>query len=70
MKYLVAFAFVAIIASLGVALVYMMKGNGDEEQRTKRMARSLAMRVGLSIMLFVSILLAWRLGIIQPTGRI
>lgn len=32
------------------------------------MARALALRVGLSILLFVSILLAWKLGYIHPTG--
>ena len=32
------------------------------------MARALAFRVGLSILLFVCILLAWKLGYIKPTG--
>jgi hypothetical protein len=32
------------------------------------MVRALALRVGLSILLFVCILLAWKLGYIQPTG--
>jgi hypothetical protein len=32
------------------------------------MAFALALRVGISILLFVSILLAWKLGYIQPTG--
>jgi hypothetical protein len=32
------------------------------------MARALAVRVGLSIVLFVCILVAWQLGYIQPTG--
>jgi len=70
MKYLVILAFVAILGSLAAALVFMMKGESDNEAlRTKRMARSLALRVGFSIMLFLSILLAWSLGYIQPTGR-
>jgi hypothetical protein len=34
----------------------------------QKMAFALAMRVGLSILLFISILLAWKLGYIQPTG--
>jgi hypothetical protein len=32
------------------------------------MARALAFRVGFSILLFVCILMAWKLGYIQPTG--
>jgi hypothetical protein len=69
MKYLVFIAFVAILGSLIAALVFMMKGSSDETTRSKRMAKSLAIRVGLSIMLFASILLAWKLGLIEPTGR-
>jgi len=32
------------------------------------MAKALALRVGLSIVLFLCILAAWQLGYIQPTG--
>jgi hypothetical protein len=32
------------------------------------MAWALAMRVAISILLFASLLLAWKLGYIQPTG--
>ncbi|MEN9375389.1 MAG: hypothetical protein RL710_546, partial [Pseudomonadota bacterium] len=34
----------------------------------QKMARALAMRVGISILLFACILLAWQLGWIHPTG--
>lgn len=68
MKYLVFLAFVAIIGSLGTALFFMMKNNSNGRSRNNRMARALAMRVGISILLFVCILIAWKLGYIQPTG--
>lgn len=68
MKILVALAFLAIIASLGSALFFMMRGGGDDRARGKRMAHALALRVGLSIVLFLCLLLAWKLGYIQPTG--
>lgn len=68
MKYLVILAFLAIIGSLGTALVFMMKNNADGRPRSNKMARALAMRVGFSILLFVCILLAWKLGYIHPTG--
>ena len=65
MKILVAIAFILILASLGSALYYMMRQKGKNDQR---MVRSLAMRVGFSIALFVLILIAHKLGYIQPTG--
>lgn len=68
MKYLVIVAFVAIISSLGAALFFMLKNNADSKSRGQKMASALAMRVALSILLFVCILVAWKLGLIQPTG--
>ena len=68
MKYLVVAGFLAIIASLGSALYFMMKDGQDGKAKTSNMARALAFRVGFSILLFVCILIAWKLGYIQPTG--
>ena len=71
MLYFVALGFIAILASLGTALFFMLRrGNDDDDgqRKTSRMARALAFRVGISIVLFVCILLAWKLGYIQPTG--
>jgi len=68
MKYLVALAFIAILGSLGAALFHMMRDGRHGEAKTSRMAKALAFRVGFSILLFFCILLAWKLGYIQPTG--
>ena len=68
MKYLVILAFIAIIGSLATALFFMMKNNASGKSRGQKMAFALAMRVGISIALFASILLAWKLGYIHPTG--
>ncbi|MEZ7848970.1 MAG: twin transmembrane helix small protein [Polaromonas sp.] len=68
MSYLIAFAFVAILGSLACALFFMMKDGTDGKAKTSNMARALAVRVGLSVLLFVCILLAWKFGLIQPTG--
>lgn len=68
MKFLVALAFLAIIASLGSALFFMMRDGRDGRPKTSNMARALAFRVGFSILLFLCILLAWKLGYIHPTG--
>jgi hypothetical protein len=68
MKYLAAIAFVAILGSLAWALVYMMRDGRNGQAKTSRMVKALTVRVGLSIALFVCILLAWKLGYIRPTG--
>ena len=68
MTYLVVAAFIAILASLGSALFFMMKDGTDGKRKTSKMARALAFRVGFSILLFICVLIAWKLGYIQPTG--
>jgi Protein of unknown function (DUF2909) len=69
MSYWIAFSFVLILASLGVALFFMMRGGqGPEGGKKNPMSKALAWRVGLSILLFLSIMLAWSLGYLQPTG--
>jgi hypothetical protein len=64
MKIFVALAFIMIIASLGSALVFLMRDKG----RSNRTVKALAFRVGFSIALFVLILVSYQLGWIQPTG--
>lgn len=64
MKIFVAIAFILILGSLGSALFFLMKDKGKSDRTIK----ALAMRVGLSITLFLLVLLAYRLGYIQPTG--
>lgn len=64
MKIIVAVAFILIIASLGSALVFLMRDKG----RSNRTVHALALRVGFSVLLFVLLLVANRLGWIQPTG--
>ncbi len=68
MTFFVAIAFLAILASLASALFFMLRGSSQTSEKSKRMAYALAMRVGVSIVLFICILVAWKMGIIQPTG--
>ena len=75
MGYIVALGCLAIVASLGSALFFMLRKPGEpsseaqaDAQRARRMARALALRVALSVALFVCLLLAWKLGYIQPHG--
>jgi hypothetical protein len=68
MKYIVALAFLAILASLGSALVFMMRNGRAGETKSGHMVKALGLRVGVSIVLFICILIGWHLGYIQPTG--
>ena len=75
MKFVIILAFLAILASLGSALFFMMrKGDGsassaaDNAERSRKMFRALALRVALSVALFVCVLLSAKMGWIQPTG--
>jgi hypothetical protein len=53
---------VSIVAFLGSALFQLARGQGDSQ----RMLRALTWRVGLSVGLFLVLLLLWRFGIIRP----
>lgn len=64
MKIVVAVAFVLILGSLASALFFLMRDKGKSNNTVK----ALAARVGFSIALFLLILLANKLGYIQPTG--
>lgn len=71
MKALVALAFVVILGALAAAGVFMLKGRPDEHdemQQHRRMARALAVRVGVSVALFALILFSWWMGWLHPTG--
>jgi ABC-type uncharacterized transport system YnjBCD permease subunit len=70
MKYFVILAFIVILGSLVGALLAMMRndsGSGDA-QKSKRMARALTVRIGVSVFLFLSVIVSYHLGWIQPTG--
>lgn len=68
MKIVIAFALLAIVAALVLAGRAMLQDGRDGQAKTNRMVKALALRVGLSIALFLFILLAYKLGWIHPTG--
>jgi uncharacterized membrane protein len=77
MGFIVAIAFIVILGALAAAGFFMLRANaaetaeGDEAAeaaKRKRMARALAIRIGVSLVLFLGILLAWGMGWIKPTG--
>ena len=68
MKYLIGLAFAAILGALALAGIFMLRDGRDGKPKTANMMRALALRVGLSVLLFGFILLSYWLGWIQPTG--
>jgi uncharacterized membrane protein affecting hemolysin expression len=69
MKTFIVIAFIAILGALAFAGVAMVRGReGDERPKKPTMMRALAVRVALSVALFLCILLSYKLGWIQPTG--
>lgn len=69
MKAIIVIALLLVLAALGSAGVFMLrKDDNPAGGRDKKMARALAVRVGLSVALFLFILLSWKMGWIQPKG--
>jgi len=68
MKTIIILALIAIIGVLIVAGVSMIRDGRDGKPKTNAMMRALALRVGISVALFVCILAAYKLGWIRPTG--
>lgn len=70
MTYAIALFVLAILACLAAAGFFMLRKNQghDDARRSHNMARALTLRVLLSVVLFVCLLLAWKLGYIHPTG--
>ena len=64
MRYFVIFMLLTVLASLGSALFFLFRDTGN----STRMLRSLAIRVGLSMTLFILLMLGYRFGFI--TGKL
>ena len=63
-KILILGVLFAIVVSLGSALFHLSRGKGDPQ----KMVRALTIRVGLSVALFILLMLAWYNGLISPHG--
>jgi hypothetical protein len=64
MRYVVIAMLAAIIASLASAAVFMLRDRGQK----KRMVKALALRVGLSVTLFLMLMAGYYFGLIP--GRL
>lgn len=61
-KILILLVLIAIVVSLGSALFQLSSSRGDP----KKMARALTVRIGLSLALFILLMIAWYTGLISP----
>jgi hypothetical protein len=71
MRTIIVIALLLVLAALASAGVFMLRkdsGQAEAGRRDKKMARALAVRVGLSVALFLFILLSWKMGWIVPRG--
>lgn len=67
MNWLFLIALLGILASLAAAGFFMLRRPGADDKKGQ-MAKALALRVALSISLFLFVMLAWSLGWIEPRG--
>ena len=63
-KIIIVLIFIGIVASLASGLFYLVNDKGD----SRRTLRALTMRIGLSIGLFVFLMILIGLGVIEPHG--
>ena len=68
MKILIVLFLVAVLGALGTAGVLMLRKDRSKDPRGTMMARALAVRVGLSITIFLLVLFSYWMGWIKPTG--
>ena len=66
-KVLVVVTLLAIVVSLGSALFHLVSDK-DDAADSRKMVRALTVRIGLSIALFVLIMVGWYTGLIAPHG--
>jgi preprotein translocase subunit SecG len=69
-KYLIVLMLVLIIGSLGTALFHLSRGGGaspsEQQAASRKMAKALTWRIGLSVALFVLLMIAYYEGWITP----
>lgn len=63
-RLLIIGVLLGIVVSLGSALFNLTR----KERDSRKVARDLTIRIGLSVALFVLLMIAWHLGIIAPHG--
>ncbi|NOT84530.1 MAG: twin transmembrane helix small protein [Methylococcaceae bacterium] len=65
-KILIVIAFLFIVFNLGMALYHLM--NAKDAKHSQKTAKALTFRIGLSLVLFIALIIALSLGLIKPHG--
>lgn len=65
MRFIIVVLLLAGVASLGYALIGLLKPGADAGARLQRGMR---LRIAFSVAVFLLLLLAWQLGLIEPHG--
>lgn len=63
-KAFIVFTLFAILLSLGSAMVFLVKDKGQSDRTVK----ALSIRIGLSVVLFILVMLGIAAGLITPHG--
>jgi len=63
-KLVVIVLLLIVVFSLGQALYFLIK----DESKSDRMMKSLTWRIGLSVFIFILLLIGQAMGLIQPHG--
>lgn len=63
-KIFIIFIMILILASLGSGLFFLVK----DTESSKRTVKALTIRITISMCLFIFLLIAFKLGFIQPHG--
>ena len=64
-KAIIILFLLIILCSLGSALTYLVRGSKNDDTR---MVKALSWRIGLSLLLFVLLFIAFAMGWIKPHG--
>jgi ABC-type uncharacterized transport system YnjBCD permease subunit len=74
MSIVFALVFFVILGALAAAGYFMLRSSGqesteaDQAAKNSRMARALTIRIGVSVVLFICVLIAWKFGYLKPSG--
>jgi Protein of unknown function (DUF2909) len=63
-KFFIIACLLLIVLSMASGLFYLVSDKGE----SKKMVTALSIRVGLSVLLFALLLIAWSQGLIKPHG--
>ena len=74
MSYFLVLFLLLILAALAAAGFFLVRGQSEDDAdksskpQVSNITKALTIRIGLSVVLFLCILISWKLGWIQPTG--